>query len=87
MITWSTSKEDMIIIDKIVERALSIGVKRRGMDLEMDICAAHENCPLKLEELLAADNFNFLHDIYGIINNLNRETGELENCFLPRYAK
>lgn len=87
MITWNTSKEDYLLINKIVDRALSLGLKRDKMSLDMDICAAHEKCPLRLEELLIADVFDFAHDIVGIINNLNRETGELENFFLPRYAK
>jgi len=87
MITWSTSKEDCEVIEKIVERAQELRIERDILDLEMDIEAAHENCPLRLKELLDADKFNFLHDVYGIINNLNRETGKLENCFLPRFAK
>jgi isopentenyl diphosphate isomerase/L-lactate dehydrogenase-like FMN-dependent dehydrogenase len=87
MITWNTSKEDYKVINEIVERAKNLGVKRDTLDLDMDICAAHENCPLRLEDFLKADDFNFLHDVYGIISNLNRETGELENCFLPRFAR
>ena len=57
------------------------------LDLMMDIDATNENCPLRLKELLNADDFNFYHDIIGIGNNLNRKTKKLENCFLPRYAK
>lgn len=87
MITWSTSKEDFETICKIVKRARALGVNREVMALNMDISAAHENCPLKLEDLLKADDFNFLHDVYGIIRHLNRQTGELENLFLPRFAK
>lgn len=87
MITWSTSKEDYLIINEIVKRAKALGVQRDTLSLDMDICAAHENSPLRLEDLLKADNSNFLHDIIGIVNHLNRETGELEDCFLPRYAK
>jgi hypothetical protein len=52
------------------------------MDLE---CAINE-FDLRLNDLLNADNFNFSHDIYGIQNNLNRETKEFENCFLPRFS-
>lgn len=87
MIAWKTSKEDLEIIVEIVNRARTMGVKRDFLDLEMDIEATHENCPLRLKDFLNADNFNFAHDIYGIINNLNRESGELENCFLPRFSK
>ena len=57
------------------------------LDLMMDIDATNENCPLRLKELLDADDFNFYHDLIGIGNNLNRKTKKLENCFLPRFAK
>ena len=57
------------------------------LDMMVDVAVAHEDCPLKLQELLDADDGNFYHDIVGIHNNLNRETRKLENCFVPRYAK
>lgn len=87
MITWQLPKEDYETIHKIVERARALGVNREVFALNMDISAAHENCPLRLDDLLKADDFNFLHDVYGIIRHLNRKTGELENLFLPRFAK
>jgi hypothetical protein len=43
-------------------------------------------CNLDLEGLLSADDINFGHDIVGIHNNLNHETYQLDNCFLPRFA-
>ena len=53
----------------------------------MDISAAHKAQPLDIDRWLAADDFNFMHDLIGIHNHINRETGELENAFLPRFAK
>lgn len=87
MITWKLTKEDYEVISKIVKRARELGVNRSVMDLNMDISATHENCPLRLDDMLKADDFNFMHDVYGIIRHLNRQTGELENCFVPRFAK
>lgn len=52
----------------------------------MDIETAHEQFKLKLNELLAADDVNFLHDIVGIQNNIDRKKKEIGNCFVPRYA-
>lgn len=37
-----------------------------------------------LAQRLAADDFNFWHDINGIQRNLDRQTGRLQNRFLPR---
>ena len=53
----------------------------------MDIEVANRDCPLKLQELLDADDTNFYHDIIGIGQHLNRQTRKLEDCFLPRFAK
>lgn len=53
----------------------------------MDVTACHANgCPLDLEKLLHADAFNFSHDVFGIARYINRNTGKLENCFVPRCA-
>ena len=53
----------------------------------MDISAAHKAQPLDIDRWLAADDFNFMHDLIGIHNHINRETGKLENSFMPRFAK
>lgn len=91
MIKWSISRETMEIQHQIADRAVlmakSIGIKYVKMDVIMDIDAAHSNGnPLKLGELLKADDFNFAHDVFGIRKNINRKTGKLENCFVPRYS-
>lgn len=58
------------------------------LDFAMDIEAVHTRCGgLRLQDFLDADNVNFLHDLAGIRQNLNRDTIKLENCFVPRYAK
>lgn len=83
-VVFQTTREEDSTISKIVERA---GVKDR-LSLTMDLSACHSNgCPIDFEKLLAFDDFNFYHDIGGIMNNLNRTTGKLEHCFLPRCAK
>ena len=56
------------------------------MTIAMDIEAVHSSNPLRLKDLLEADDTDFAHDVYGIGRNINRTTGELENCFLPRYS-
>lgn len=88
MINFNTSKEDTKIIMAIVKRGFNPDIYKDRMSMMMDISATHLNgCPLKLNDLLEADDFNFFHDIYGIASHLNRETGELEDCFLPRFAQ
>ena len=87
MIDWNTTKEERLIIFQISSRAVSL----IGADLlttTMDIVAVHLNgCPLDLNELAAADDFSFIHDIEGIARHLDRATGRLQNCFVPRFAR
>jgi hypothetical protein len=56
-------------------------------DLFMDIEFTHQVNPLRLADLLAADDVDFQHDIVGIYLNFNRVTKQLDNCFSPRYSK
>jgi len=79
----STSEADTI--DKIVDRALAGDKTIDALSLDMDLCATHANgCPMDFAKLLAADNFNFWHDVDGIRRHIDRTTGRLTHCFLPR---
>ncbi len=88
MVSFDVSREDAKLIQAIVDRAVKmelLGGSR--MDLEMDIEAVHANgTPLRLADLLAADTFNFSHDVSGIQNCIDRNSGGLRNHFLPRFA-
>lgn len=91
----TTTKEEMETISKILDRYqeyhYSLGIpkqyQRQRIDIMMDIEAVHSVNPLRLDDLLNADDFNFAHDMIGIQQNLNRQTGELMNCFTPRYTR
>jgi hypothetical protein len=41
---------------------------------------------LRLEDLLVADDFNFMHDVGGINQNLDIVEGKLLHCFSPRFS-
>jgi hypothetical protein len=88
-----TAAESRIIFE-IADRALrDLTIARLNdpftkQDVAMDVTATHANgCPLRLEALLGADAFTFTHDILGIRRHLNRDTGALEDCFVPRVAR
>lgn len=86
-INWEASAEDYDLIDQIVNRADRLGLVRDRTESTMDITAAHLNgCPLRLADMLAADDFNFIHDVGGIGRHIDTKTGKLQNCFLPRFA-
>ena len=83
----TTTREDLDLISAIANRAIDCGVTRTKMDLVMDIEAANAACPLDLVALSRADAGNMLHDVCGIVQHLDRNTGKLTDCFQPRYAK
>lgn len=76
------------IADRASEPAVACGRSYPVMDIEMDITAAHANgCLLDLDRLLAFPDFDFAHDVFGIRRHINRSTGALDDCFVPRCAR
>ena len=90
MIDWKISKEDSKLVGKIVERAMKLKPLKNDdvVDVRMDIHATHTNgCKLDLVKFLGFDEFNFAHDVMGITNHIDRTTGKLTDCFLPRCSR
>jgi hypothetical protein len=91
MISFTVTKDELDQIQRIVARGQELA-KRHGaeysvMNMSMDITATHANgTPLDLGGLANADDHNFSHDLFGIARHINRETGKLEGCFVPRFA-
>lgn len=82
-ISFRIKPEEQTLVSAIIKRCKP----RSGeaMNLSMDLIAAHANgCPMDWQKLLDAPNFDFWHDINGIQRHINRDTGQLEDCFLPR---
>lgn len=91
-VNFAVSRNDRALIFALADRAALLA-KRHGrkrfdkLNIAMDLTACHANGnPLKLKELLDADDFNFIHDVFGIERYINRKTGRLEDCFSPRYS-
>lgn len=75
---------------QIAERAEKIGIyDGERQSLIMDLESADKKFMLRLDELLNADDFNFAHDIIGIVNHIDRSTYPAQNfnCFVPRFAQ
>ena len=88
---------DNKIIAAIADRAVKlyerVGHKRMREAIMLELRVCHEMVvPLRLQDLLDADDMNFSHDIGGIAANLRLgvdakgSKARLENCFLPRFA-
>lgn len=90
-VKFTHDPEERGLIRAIAKRACEVqaaaGYPLPQMEVEMDLAALHASSqPLRLADLLAADDFNLIHDIIGIRLHLNRNTGQLDGHFLPRYA-
>ena len=74
---------------KIAERAEKEGFYHGDrLNLLMDIESADLKFNLRLDDWLKADEFNFAHDLYGIINNIVRNDFSTTNFgyFVPRFS-
>ncbi len=58
-----------------------------GFVVSVAIVQAHIDCPLDFKKLWAFDDFNFAHDVVGIMRKMDYRTGRLDKTFLPRCAK
>lgn len=89
------SLEDADKIMRIVTRAADIQDKFRDpreppvnrLQVALSLTVCHLNgCPLDLDKLLTAPPVTLGHDVFGIHNLLDRETGKLPETFSPRCA-
>lgn len=65
-----------------------IGKQLNRATFLLDMAAVQKQCPLNLVELAFNDDIaSVAHDILGIRRHINRDTGQLEGCFIPRFAK
>ena len=96
------TKTELKWIHKIAHRACerdqkiaeSIGdkgrVAARGvMDMSMDLELCHaKHHKLRLKEMAETkDNFSFMHDIYMIVNSINKDTYGWDTLGVPRFSR
>jgi hypothetical protein len=85
---FEATREEIDLMSKIAARAVAeLDHPDSQLHIIMDLNVAHNDIPLDFERLLEFPKFDFSHDIYGIRQHLNRDTGKIEDCFLPRCAK
>ena len=73
---------------KIAERAEKIGYTVPRWSLLMDLESADLKFHLRLDDWLNADDFNFTHDLNGIIKNIDKSRYPATDfgTFVPRFA-
>jgi len=78
------------LIGKIADRAITVyanyEIRVDRLTIVMDITCCHFSVQkLRLDDLLAADDFNFMHDVGGINKHLDRQLLMLDG-FSPRFS-
>ena len=73
-------------VNRILNRAVALGLiaSQETSLLEKDLRMTDWLCPLDFSKLVNANDFNFYHDVQGIMRKLNRTTGVLQDSFDPR---
>ena len=80
-------KERFMTYVKIAQRAEAMDLYTgERFTFLMDIENADKAFNLDLDALLNADDFNFAHDVIGIVNNIDRRNPTDFNLFVPRFA-
>lgn len=83
------TKERFMMYVKVAQRAEELGIYHgERSTLLMDIESADNAFNMRLEDWLNADDFNFAHDVVGIVNNIDRSKFPATEFhrFLPRFA-
>lgn len=85
------TKKDYELINKIVDRAQSMGLyEDNRITAYLDVQNATRYFNMRLEDWLEADDFNFVHDIVGIYRAINREAYPIDFSndpwSLPRFV-
>lgn len=87
---FKTTLEEAELIQKIATRIFTSPNPPYAdkMAAIVDISSAHAlAAKLDLAALLAADDRNFWHDIFGIATHFDRSSGTFKPLFRPRYAR
>lgn len=91
-LTKADAERIMQIVDRTLPLIMPIVVLSNAqarmfkLALFCDIAVIHLSLGLRLDELTRAENFDLIHDVMGIYQNLDRETGTLRDCFMPRFV-
>ena len=83
----NTTVEDTLLIGAIVKKySEDVGIHVDRMSRMMDLEVVHNQNPLRLQDMLEDETGSRGHDVAGIARYLDRKTGELTECFSPRFT-
>lgn len=90
-VSFKVTKRESQLIRKIMRRFRMVmedsGEIFPWIEYEMSLTACHANgTPIKLVELSLASDFDVMHDVCGIHRHIDKATGEIRDCFVPRFV-
>ena len=74
-------------LSTIAHQARDKGLRREIIQTVMDLNLVDEHYDVDWAAMAADNGSNMLHDVVGIAHHLDRKTGKLKDCFLPRFAR
>jgi hypothetical protein len=83
-----TPEHEARLFKQIIDRYQALmptAVSYAGISLALRACTCI--CPLDLEKLLASSDVHFIHDVSGIVRNLDADAGKLLYDFRPFCVK
>lgn len=100
MVTFNSTKEENTLILAVCDRLEGMGEIVAGtlvilgvyipqysrMDILMSLSAATSASKIDFEKLLTSGDEDFLHDVFGIVNHVDHDTGKLVD-FVPRCCR
>ena len=78
---------DLDLLTLIFDRMDYFGMKYDRLTAAIDFTYWHNAIDIRWLALLKADRGCFCHDIQGMMNHINRETGEVDTTFTPRLVR
>ena len=78
------TSEEVELCERIAGRAQALGIGTSTLHTSRLLLRAHRATPLRLADLLEAQEHNLAHDVGGILANWNKRRGNLGG-FLPRF--
>ena len=72
--------------DNILDKYENRSAYPSRVTIMMDVENADRQFNLRLDELLEAEDYEGAHEVFGIVNNIDRTTGKVGNFFVPRFA-
>lgn len=87
-LTAADGKTIRLIAERAADLYKKHGVRVSALDIQLDLAVCHTGPQaLRLDDMLAADDFNLMHDVSGLNRHLDVERCELADHFSPRFSK